>query len=292
MPTKRLTVTKAKPESKKIPSWATDHFRESLNSLELLMQLIHISSKGIGTLRGIPKIVKVLADYKGKSDDPQAEKDMERAEKEAALATNEVEKDFPVLHGLAVVALWSWMEHFVKGFLVLWLMNRRDAMSAPAVQKLRVKLGDYLQLRKEEQAYFLIELLEQDLASPLKRGVTRFESLLTPFDLSFALPTGTDKLLFELQQIRNAIAHRNSQADRRLRADCPWLKLKLNEPVRVSRKMLRTYSAAASEFLLAFLYRVGDVYEINLRSEEPAAPNPSIERTSPGKPSAASNLKH
>ena len=291
MATKRLAATKSKPAPKKIPSWATEHFRESLNSLELLTQLIHISSKGIRTLRGMPKIVKVLADYEGKSSDPEAVKDLERAEKEAALATNEVEKDFPVLHGLAVVALWSWMEHFVKGFLVLWLMNRRDAMSAPAVQKLRVKLGDYLQLRKEEQAHFLIDLLEQDLASSLKRGVTRFESLLAPFNLSFAVSTDTGKLLFELQQIRNAIAHRNGRVDRRLKADCPWLKLKLNEPVRVSQTMLRAYSTAASEFLLAFLYRVGDTYTLDLRPTEPGAPSPSIETKSPGKLAAAAHTK-
>jgi hypothetical protein len=264
MPTKRKSSTNTPPK-RKLPEWITNHFEDSLNAHKTLMQIIHISEQGIGVLRGMPKVVKVLADVEGNTDAPSTSKRLEEAEKEAALAIAEIEKEFPVLHGLAVVALWSWLEHFAKGFIALWLRHRRDAISVPALQKLRVKLGDYLQLGKEDQAQFLVELLEQDLASPLKRGVNRFESLLEPFGLSDALPDGCARTLFELQQVRNAFAHRNGRADRRLRAECPWLKLKLNQPVQVSREMLFEYSNASGEFLLTLLYRVGDVYGIDLR---------------------------
>lgn len=264
MPAKRKSSTNT-PPGRKLPEWITNHFRDSLNAHKTLMQIIHISEHGIGVLRGMPKIVKVVADVEGNTDAPSTSERLEEAEKEAALAIAEIEKGFPVLHGLAVVALWSWLEHSAKGFIALWLRHRRDVISVPAVQKLRVKLGDYLQLGKEEQAQFLVELLEQDLASPLKRGVNRFQSLLEPFGLSDALPDGCARSLFELQQVRNAFAHRNGRADRRLRAECPWLKLKLNQPVQVSREMLLEYSNASVEFLLTLLYRVGDVYGIDLR---------------------------
>lgn len=283
MPAKRKVASSSTgTSSRKLPVWITDHFEESLNSLELLMQITDISARGISVLRGMPKIVKVLADVKGNSDHPDSVEKLDRAQKEAELASTEVEKDFPVLHGLAVVALWSWMEHSVKGFVALWLAHRHDALDAPAVQKLRVRLGEYLQLQKAEQAQFLVELLEQELASSLKRGATRFEALLQPFGLSFQLPDGCAETLFELQQIRNAIAHRNGRADRRLRSDCPWLKLKINQPVLVSRKMLHAYSGAAGEFLLAFLYRVGDIYSVDLSPAEREAPNPSFKRTPNG----------
>jgi len=263
-------------DAQKLPKWITNHFRESLDSHELLMQITEISSRGIGVLRGMPKIVKVLADVEGNSHHPDSLKKLERAQKEAELAGTEVDRDFPVLHGLAVVGLWSWMEHFVKGFVALWLAHRRDALNVPAVQKLRVKLGEYLQLQKAEQAQFLVELLEQELASPLKRGATRFDSLLQPFGLTFQLPDGCAQTLFELQQVRNAIAHRNGRADRRLRSDCPWLKLKINQPVLVSRVMLRTYATAAAEFLLAFLYRVGEIYSVDLGPIKQEASSPSV----------------
>ena len=247
------------------------------------MQITDISARGISVLRGMPKVVKVLADVEGKSDQPESAKKLERVQKDAELASAEVEKGFPVLHGLAVVALWSWMEHFVKGFVALWLTHRRDALDVPAVQKLRVKLGEYLQLQRTEQAQFLVELLEQELASSLKHGATRFESLLKPSGLSFQLPDGCGETLFELQQIRNAMAHRNGRADRRLRSDCPWLKLKINQPVLVTRKMLYAYSEAAGEFLLSLLYRVGDLYSVDLRPDERDTPNTSLQRTAFGR---------
>lgn len=292
MPAKRKVPSPSSgTNARKLPEWITDHFKDSLNSHELLMQITDISERGISVLRGMPKIVKVLADVEGNSYQPDSVKKFERAQKEAELASTEVEKDFPVLHGFAVVALWSWMEHFVKGFVALWLTHRRDALDVPAVQKLRVRLGEYLQLQKAEQAQFLVELLEQELASPLKRGASRFESLLQPFGLSFQLPDGCGQTLFELQQIRNAIAHRSGRADRRLRSDCPWLKLKINQPVLVSRKMLNAYSGAAGNFLLLLLYRVGDVYSVDLRPTGEEAPNPSIVRTSTGKPGADFHVK-
>jgi hypothetical protein len=264
---KKLQSTSDSTPKRKLPEWITAHFEESLNSHQQLMQIIHISERGIGVLRGIPQIVKVLADTKKEMDASATTERLEQAEKEAALAVTEIEKDFPVLHGLAVVALWSWLEHFVKGFVALWLLNKREARNVAAVQKLRVKLGDYLQLQKSEQAHFLVELLEQDLAAPLKRGVKRFESLLEPFGISGALPEGCAKELFELQQIRNAIAHRNGRADRRLRAECPWLKLKQNQQIYVSREMLHKYANASTELLLIILYSVGDLHNIDLRAQ-------------------------
>ena len=154
------------PKAKKLPEWLGNHFKESSNSMDQLMQIVEISARGIGVLRGMPKIVQVLADVEGNSQEPKSVKALERATKEAELASNEVAKDFPVLHGFAVVALWSWLEHFVKGLVALWLIHRRDALDAPVVQKLRVRFGEYMRLQKSEQAQFLVELLEQDLALP------------------------------------------------------------------------------------------------------------------------------
>lgn len=267
--------TKTKAGGPKVPAWAVSHFKSTVEAYETLGQLIHISEKGISVLRGMPKIVKVLADVEGSLSDPKSKKRLDLAEKEAALAETEVEKDFPVLHGFAVVALWSGLEHFTKSLIALWLTHRKDALTAPSVQRLKVKLGDYLQLSKAEQAHYLVELLEQDLASPLKRGVSRFESLLELFSLGGSLPDGCAKTLFELQQVRNVIAHRNGIADRRLRSECPWLKVKLTQPVPVTREMLNHYFDAAMEYALTVFYRIGDAYGHDLRPED--APNPSLQ---------------
>lgn len=246
----------------KLPAWIKSHFRQSIDSQELLMQIIEISKRGISVVRGMPELIKALSQDDETKDKATTTERLARAESDAVLASNEVETDFPVLHSLAVVALWSWLEHFVKGFVALWLLHHQEALNAGAVQKLRVRLGDYLQLDRDEQAHFLVELLEQETASPLKRGVMRFDSLLEPFGLTFTLPDGCGKLFFELQQVRNAIAHRNGRADRRLLKECPWLEFKINDPVRVSTAMLGAYSGAAAEFALALFYKVRDIYNV------------------------------
>lgn len=266
--TKKLPRKSELSHGKQLPKWLTDHFKESLDSLQQLTEIVEISAHGIGVLRGMPQLVKVLSEIEGSNQQPESEKELAHAQRQANLAKNEVEKNFPVLHGFAVVAIWSWLEHFVKGLVALWLIHRRDALEAPVFQKLKVRLGEYMRLQKSEQAQFLVELLEQELASPLKRGAARFETLLEPFGLSCPIPDGNGRIFFELQQVRNVIAHRNGRADRKFRSDCPWMNLKINQPVQVSAAMFQVYSSTACNFLLVHLYHIGDIYGMNLRTSK------------------------
>lgn len=257
---------KNEPQNTKAPKWLIDYFRSSLDAHKALLQIVRLSQSGISTIRAVPKAVEALALIDGTKENPDTRAELENAESQAKLAQTEIETDFPVLHRLAVVALWSWLEDFVKGLAALWLRHKKDARSVAAVQKLRIRFGDYIQLSKTEQAAYLVELLEQDIASQLKRGVNRFESILDPFHLSGAVPEDCARTLFELQQIRNAIAHRNGNADRRLKQECPWLKVRNNQPVMVSNKMFKQYSDASAQYLLTVLYRVGDLYGKDLRT--------------------------
>lgn len=268
MTKKTKKIAPKKSERRKIPGWLTDHFEQSIDSHETLIRIIGISERGINMLTSMPRLVSAVAKYHGEEDDPKRGKELEALRDQAALAAREVANDFPVLHGFAVVALWSWLENFVKGLVVLWLTHRRDAYAVPELQKLRVRLGEYLPLPKSEQAYYVVELLEQELASSLKRGVTRFESLLEPFSLSGIVEDDCKKALFELQQLRNAIAHKNGFVDRHLKLSCPWLKLRLGRPVQVSHRMLERYAVSSADYLVAVLYRVGDLYGIDLREVE------------------------
>jgi len=254
-------------KTKKLPKWMTSHFRQSLDAHKNLTQIIRLSEKGISGLRGMPQIVKVLADLDERSDEEEYQNKIRIAEEEASLAQAEIDKDFPVLHQFAVVALWSWLEHFVKDFVALWLQHRREAITLPPLSKIKIKLGEYLQLSKAEQSGYLVELLEQELASPLKRGVTRFEILLEPFLPSSQLPEGCSQAIFELQQVRNVMAHRNGLMDRRLKSACPWLKGRLGQPVKVTGSMLHRYSEACAQYLLEVLFRVGDAHDIDLRGK-------------------------
>ena len=102
----RILKAPIKNPNAKLPLWLTDHFTQSLDAHEQLFQIVHLSERGIGVLRGMPTVVKVLAKVNEKTEEPSSLKQIETAEKEAALAQAEIAEDFPVLHGFAVVALW------------------------------------------------------------------------------------------------------------------------------------------------------------------------------------------
>jgi hypothetical protein len=175
----------------KLPAWIPDHFEQSLNSIQTLIRIVNVSERGISVLRAMPRAIKAIAKAKDTEDTPDTARQIESAEKEAALAQQEVEKNFPVLHGLAVVALWSWLENFVKEFVVLWLLHRKDAYSVAALQKLKVRLGEYLQLSKTEQAHYVVELLEQDLAGCAPSRAFREVACRSAEDTSSASPVRT-----------------------------------------------------------------------------------------------------
>jgi hypothetical protein len=246
------------------PAWIGNYFREAFDAHKRLVGVIHVSRKGIATVTALPTLSRALSKYEGRTEDAQKAKAMEE---QAALAKSEVDGDYPALHSFAVVAIWSWLEHLVKGLLVEHLVHDRKTLQFPAFQKIKVRLGDYVSLTKREQASYLVELLERETASSLKSGVNRFESLLDPLNLSGEFDESSSKIIFELQQIRNAIAHQNGRSDRRLKSNCLWLKLRIGEPIAVSSSQLTSYSDVAARYALEIFYRIGDAHGINLRTK-------------------------
>lgn len=252
-------------KKRKVPRWIPTYFRESVEAAQTLFKVVRLGEHGIAMTTGGPERLMALVQInkalgEDKPGEHEASEKLERAKREAEFAQSEIDKGFPVLRSLAVVGIWSWLEHFVKGFAVMWICNNKDVFSLPAIQKLKIKFGDYIHLDKSEQAAYLVEILEQETASSLKRGVTRFETLLEVFSLDGNVPPECAKALFELQQIRNVVAHRNSKADRRIIAECPWLKLKTGQPLEISDVMMDAYGSASIEYLMTILRRVCKQY--------------------------------
>jgi hypothetical protein len=246
-----------------VPKWVHDYFERAYESHTLLTRVVAISRKGIGGVTAMPRLTKAVARISGRERTPE---ELAILEEEAALASSELEKEFPVLHSLAVTGLWSWLEHFVKGIAVEWLLHHKKALSLPCFQRVKVRVGEYGTLSKREQAAYLIDSLEQDVAAALKHGVNRFESIFESLELSGKVKQSTAESIYELQQVRNVVAHRNGITDRRLRMACPKLKLKIGEPIRISARQFQSYSAATADYALTVLFRLGDRHGVELRT--------------------------
>jgi hypothetical protein len=232
---KSETVEKSRT---RIPDRLTDHFSRALDNRDKLMQIARLSAQGISMHLGRPKVIQVLRKIKGDDESVGHIKQLQQAEADAALAREEIDQGYPVLNGFVTIAMWSWLEDFVKGLAASWLVYHRPAIRSPSVAKLKVRLGDYVTLSRHEQALHIVEILDQEIGSGLRNGINRFEGLLDGLGLKFNLNEESKKNLFEFQMIRNNLAHRNGLVDQKLWQACPWIGLKIGQPVKVSRKII------------------------------------------------------
>jgi hypothetical protein len=263
-----------------LPEWATAPFRDFMNHVELLWQVLHLTIHGISMLPKMPDLVQALADADEAQEKrlesraglvqneaaiarrKELESRTERVRKEAAIAHREVESDFPIVHSQHVVALWSSLEATLHRFVAQWLMNRPKTLLEEPWSDLKVRIGDYETSDREQKAEYVIDALERTLGLGLKQGVNRFESVVAALGLKGSVEDGVKNAIFELQQVRNAIVHRRGLADHRLCTRCPSLRLKPGQQVLVSHEMARKYSEAVDGYAAELVYRCGEFFGV------------------------------
>lgn len=245
-----------------MPKWAMAPFLPFLEHIQDIGRLLHLSMRGISSLRASPQVEEALAQADrfmakhGGVKQPSREGRLEKAQEEAHLAQTEVDNDFPQLHAQAVIAGWGALEAGIREVAAAWLLNEPSVKSVEPVAKLKVRLSVYESMTKDERAHYLATLLEQDVASPLRQGASRFEALLKPLGLDGRVTKKTQKDLFEMHQVRNVLVHRRGVADRRLVEACPWLKLNPGDVVEVSHANWARYFAAIDAYALEVVNRV------------------------------------
>ena len=122
---KKAKKSQIERRKKKVPPWALQPFKDSLERLREAQVILVLAVKGISGIRGIPKIIKVVAEVEsetGKLGDEDIKR-LKFAKKEADLAQREVVKGFPLLHAQALVSLWGILESLVHTFLATWLTH-------------------------------------------------------------------------------------------------------------------------------------------------------------------------
>ncbi len=216
-------------------------------------------------LRSAPNIVRAIAKAEGTLGSGGSEKERVHAEKLSALAQRELGTEFAVLHAQSTVAIWSGFESMVKDITRDWICNQPEVLQKPPWANLKVRVGDYTSLDPEERAAYLVELVDQAVGGPLKLGATRFEKLLETIGLDGAISDTTRHTVFEMQQVRNVIVHRQGIADRRFCLACPWTEFKDGERLIIRRARFITYLNAISGYTAEIINRVGEHLGIAMR---------------------------
>jgi hypothetical protein len=251
------------------PAWAFQPFKDFGDQVVRQYELLQLSKMGIDGIRGLPRLVEVLAKNDHTRDDAAKQHRLENAQQQAELAQREVDEGFPLLHAYAALAMWSSLEASVRLFLARWLEHSKGALEVKAVQKLRVRIGEYESLKGEDRFFYILDLLEQDTAAPFRAGITRFEAILKPFGLSGAVDDEVQRDLFELNQIRNVLMHRGGRVDRRLVEACPWQGLMVGQQVIIDNHAIERYFHAVARYGDELLQRVEEYFAAELdRSSE------------------------
>lgn len=250
--------------TRKVPSWAIAGFRRFLNYVEESDRILHLSMKGISGLQGIPRLIKAIAKVE-EDKEPDAQQ-IERARKEADFAKREIERGFPLLHAYTIVALWGAMEALLEDVLIAWMMNDPTILKKEIFSKPRISLSDFEGLERDERMLLLVRELERTLVANRKRGAERFEMLLDPLGLSGPIEENIKRDIYEMHQVRNVLVHRAGVADRRLVEGCPWLRLKVGDPVIVTHDCYLRYQNALSSYVTDLVYRVGTHFGVDLRA--------------------------
>jgi hypothetical protein len=242
-------------------------------------------------LTGMPAIFEALIPDAEPEEQNKLSSDLVEAKKEAELAEKECKTGFPLLHAHALVAMWAALEVAIEDMLVGILLNEPIVLKKEAFAKLRVPLADFETKDKEERMRYLLAELGRNLGR--HNGVEAFECLLGHFDLSGSVDEHDRKVLWEMHHLRNVIVHRASRADRRLVDACPWLRLKVNDPVTISHKFIRMAGPTLCSYVMTITGRLGTRYDVDINAlirkkfpekpDEPAPPEcPSESSTQAG----------
>lgn len=167
----------------------------------------------------------------------------------AGVANAEKDGDFPQLHGFGAVWIWTGLEDAINTLLELYVRHQPHALESPKLKDLKVDLVEYLRLSEGERAEFIVGQLQNKVGSSMKEGLGIFESVLDMLGIKCEVDKPTRNTLYELHKVRNCVVHRKGIADRRLVTDCPFLNLRVGDPVRTTSDRFEEYFTAADRYI-------------------------------------------
>ncbi len=212
--------------------------------------LVHLHIAGVSRIIDWPRF---FAELCGDELLQKHQETYSRGQTEANSARPEAEKGFPLVHGHALLGLWSALEAMVEDAIVAWIIDKPETLQSADFAKIRVPLAEFSRMDAEDQALYLVSEVQRD--SKLAQGITRFERLFDAVGLGGSVNEEVRKAIFEAQQVRNALAHRGGFADRRLVEACPWLELNPGHRLSVTHRKFLYYMQAMRMYAIDLLNR-------------------------------------
>jgi hypothetical protein len=137
-------------------------------------------------------------------------------------ARRDIDEDFPLLRGHALVGLWGAFEAFHEDLAVEWVRARPSALGRAVVMSLSVPLGEYEALDEVDRAVYLVRLLKRESNLDRQPGLGQFLPMLKQVGIFGSVDDDVRREVVEFQQARHVWAHRGGLIDERFAELCPW----------------------------------------------------------------------
>lgn len=258
-----------------MPRWVSKPFRRFVDFLDEIHQVLTLSAQGITQISRMVPLAEALADLaehdRLRSEaDPSgddSEPDLHLTRQQAELAQTEIDRDFPLLHGHSVVAIWSALESLAEDVLVSHLKNCASIREHENFRKIKVNLATYENLDEDSRCRFLAVEIQNQMNANLRRGISRFDSVFGLVGVEVPIEDQMRRDFFELNCVRNAIVHNASRADDALIADCPWLDLSPGEVLEVSHASYWRYRVAVSTYITSVINQMAVLHPTSKQAD-------------------------
>lgn len=243
-----------------------------------LASFVHCALDGIGYSLVAVRVTEAVKSYGRFKDESAYQRQRGHYEKLELFGKTQMDKGHPYLFGLACVKLCSILEASVD-FVIAALLKRPETVtSSTRLMKLKGPLIQFTQASEADRIAFLSDALKQEIASDLKIGVGRFESLLDQVGFGGNVGSGVKKALLELIEMRNVIVHRMGRVDNQLISRCPWLSMQIGEAVNLNAETYRIYEGAVFWYLIELDQRWEEKIESGGRKADASSLQNDIEQ--------------
>jgi hypothetical protein len=265
--TDRDLVNEEKPGEGKL-GWKRAHFERFLDDLEEADRLRYLTNRGIESLSHQGDLVETLASSYLREEanyDPAQYQEVDRRAREdpavlrarqvEAMAREEVERDFRLVHANAIVDMWGALESLFDDIVVAALVREPDRLRHERLARLKVPVG-LLTADDEERARLIYREYMQSVGADLKVGPGRFEVALDLLDLSGPIEANLRRTLREIHQVRNLYAHRRGVVDSRFTEACPWTTIAIGDRFEIDSPTYDRFHGAIVEYVVTVINRL------------------------------------
>ena len=140
------------------------------------------------------------------------------------------------------VSLWSIAEAKIDDIIHRFVLADPSVLSRQEFEKIAIPASDALSMKRSQLCRDIVNQYKEKVGSSFKKGIGRFENVLSAIGLGGGVPDGAKKAFMEISELRNNLVHKMGVADKKLIDACPWLNLREGQRYRLDRDNIRSYS--------------------------------------------------